>query len=141
MPHSPLADIDFTIPQLKRRKNECSDGLTRAACSKAKIPEQSAKELNVLYRTLSEATKPALLLSLVPGYSDPYIPLCLKGILPKPLPLLFNKDYLYLNILTQINVKRCLLLIQSHQISAKILKKRRNNRHSQRYGSNRGQDG
>ena len=36
--------------------SECSNVPTRVACSKAKIPEPSAEELNVLYKNLSKAT-------------------------------------------------------------------------------------
>ena len=52
---------------------------------------------------LSEAGKPALL-SLVPGYCEPYTSLYDQGILPKPLTDLYQEEYLdltYPNLLIQ----------------------------------------
>ena len=57
------------------------------------MPEPTEEELQTLYRDLAAAGKPALL-TLVPGYSDEYVPLSEKGVLPKPLTDLYNADYM-----------------------------------------------
>ena len=57
------------------------------------MPEPTEEELQLLYRDLAATGKPALL-SLVPGYSDEYIPLSEKGVLPKTLADLYNADYM-----------------------------------------------
>ena len=48
------------------------------------MPEPTEEELQILYRDLAAAGKPALLF-LVPGYSDEYVPLSEKEVLPKTL--------------------------------------------------------
>ena len=58
----------------------------------AELPDPSEEELQSLYRDLAAAGMPALL-SLVPGFSDDYMPLSEKGVLPKPLTDLYNAKY------------------------------------------------
>ena len=55
----------------------------------------SASELNDFYKTLSETGKPAIL-SIVPDYSEAYVPLQVNGDLPSPLTNLYNKEFLSL---------------------------------------------
>ena len=50
------------------------------------MPDSSEEELQSLYRDLA-ADKPVPL-SLIPGFSDDYMPLSEKGVLPKPLTYL-----------------------------------------------------
>ena len=44
----------------------------------------STTELHSFYSTLSKVGKPVIL-SLVPGFCEAYVPLQLKGVLPSPL--------------------------------------------------------
>lgn len=110
IPNSKLVDVDFTTPQLKKRGSELK--LKSKCYSKTCI----AKELNLLlqYKDLSKAGKPVLL-SLVPGYSDPCVSLCVSSVLPNPLTELFSKDHLYLSYPDLLNnVKKCSTLTPSH---------------------------
>ena len=56
------------------------------------MPDSSEEELQSLYRDLA-ADRPVLL-SLIPGFSDDYMPLSEKGVLPKPLTYLYKAEYL-----------------------------------------------
>ena len=61
-----------------------------------KPQDPSAEELASFFEDLSKEGKPAIL-SLVPKYSDRYIPLCEQGVLPPPLTNMFKADYLQLS--------------------------------------------
>ena len=82
--YAPIAKTDF------KQKRKSSDP---SLVKEEKMPEPTEEELQTLYRDLAAAGKPALL-SLVPGYSDEYVPLSEKGVLPKPLTDLYNADYM-----------------------------------------------
>ena len=58
--------------------------------------EPSKAEIQRLFSDLTTAGKPAIL-SLVSGFSDKYVPLCEKNMLPRPLTDLFKDEYLELS--------------------------------------------
>ena len=82
--YAPIAKINF------KQKRKSSDP---SLVKEEEMPEPTEEELQTLYRDLAAAGKPTLL-SLVPGYSDEYVPLSEKGVLPKPLTDLYNADYM-----------------------------------------------
>ena len=99
VPYSELAMISFATPQHKRCRSEkgtedTSPQAKKQATKRIQIP--SAEELETFYSRLSKSGMPVLL-SLVPGYSEKYIPLCVKGVIPHPLTDLFNKENLNLS--------------------------------------------
>ena len=58
----------------------------------------TSSELNSFYSALAQAGKPVIL-SIVPGFCDAYIPLQLKCVLPPPLSDLYKEKYLDLSYL------------------------------------------
>ena len=57
------------------------------------MPEPTEEEWQSLYRDPGAAGKPVLL-TLVLGFSDEYVPLSENEVLPKPLTDLHNSDYM-----------------------------------------------
>ena len=116
VPYAQLADIDFSTPQQKRKKKDMNSS-TSGECSKAAsvstlIPSQ--KELHSLYTDLAKTGKPVLL-SLLPKFCESYIPLCMRGIIPRPLTDLFNKSYLELSYPDLLN--KCEKVYSTYSIS------------------------
>lgn len=98
VPYAQLADIDFSTPQLKRKKedfptsrsSEYSKAIKLATL--AKMP--SAEELTSLYTKLSNVGKPAIL-SLVPEICDSCFSLYERYNSPTiDMPIIFSKGYL-----------------------------------------------
>ena len=99
--YAPVTDIDFISPQQKRRKklDTSDDTSNKFEASNKKVSpclssKPSLEEYNCLYRTLSESN--AVILSITPGYSEPFIPKSVSQAVPKPLTSLYNEDYLKL---------------------------------------------
>ena len=88
--YAQLADIDFTSPQVKRRRIESGVSSMCAPLAAPQVESPSAAELNSLYKVLFKVGQPVAL-SLVLHYSESFIPLCTKGVLPKPLTELYRK--------------------------------------------------
>ena len=95
--YAAVSDIDFTTPAMKRRPmvNEEMDhgSISALRSSSHQTPKPSDAELMDLYHELSKAGKPVLL-SLVPGFCNDYIPRCEEGILSLPLTDVFREDML-----------------------------------------------
>ena len=70
-------NMDFVTPQVKRKKNDIDNTSDARIKMVTKVPIP-------LELQISAAGKPVIL-SLTPGYSEPYIPLYSKGVLPQPL--------------------------------------------------------
>lgn len=64
--------------------------------AKDEAQEPTAYEFDCFYNELSKVGKPAIL-SLVPRFSDSYVPLCKQGVLPMPLTDLFKPEYMALS--------------------------------------------
>ena len=75
--YSPVANMDFVTPQVKRKRNDIDNTSDARIKMVTKVPIP-------LELQISAAGKPVIL-SLTPGYSEPYIPLYSKGVLPQPL--------------------------------------------------------
>ena len=93
VPYAELSDTDFTTPNAKRRKE---DSLVESAsnyCGRTKVFKPTQEELDSLFTSLSAAGKPVIL-SITPGFSDSFVPLCMRGIIPKPLTTLYKPEYL-----------------------------------------------
>ena len=94
--YAPISDIDFTTP-VSKRKRMSRGGSSNTSGSRVKhnppTPKPNDSELAILYQELSKTGKPVLL-SIIPGFCDEYIPRCEKGVLPLPLIDLFDKEML-----------------------------------------------
>ena len=113
VPYAQLADIDFSTPHQKRTKND----INSSTCSKAanvSTLTPSPEELLSLYADLSKTGKPVLL-SLMPEFCESHVPLCMRGIIPRPLTDLFNKSYLDLSYPDLLN--KCEEVYSSYSIS------------------------
>ena len=113
--YATASDMDFTTPDSKRvrqhslmttpsiDKASATSSSSTSTTDPASTSRKSSKktlpqpptdaELENLYKELSQCGKPALL-SLVPGYSEAYIPASATGSLPLPLTEVFQKDML-----------------------------------------------
>ena len=102
VPYVKICDTDFTNAQRKLKKITSvvttvsqSSCLTTTKSSTTSSITTSVSELHGLFSELSEFGKPGLL-SLVPEFSDAYVPLRSKGIVPPPLSDLYKEEFLSL---------------------------------------------
>ena len=97
-----ISDIDFSDPE-RRMKASCSEpSSSRSTSSSATTPHlqklaPSKNELDEFFKKLSDTGRKPVILSLVPEYSDAYVPLYKSGTLPKPLTDYCEEKYLRLN--------------------------------------------
>ena len=93
----PVSKIDFRTPQLKRKlllDNPHSSPMTSATAGKARrVLKPTEAQLNDYYLQLSKFKHKPVFLSLVEPYSDVYVPLYIRGVLPSPLTSLFDKKF------------------------------------------------
>ena len=96
--YATISDIDFTPPATKRRRMTGEENCTvdsSVLCSSSLItPKPTDTELTDLHQQLSKLPGKPVLLSLVPGFCNDYIPRSEKGILPHPLTNLFMEEML-----------------------------------------------
>ena len=90
VPFLPLAEIDFRTPRQKRKSFLESAALAPKKSVTIQKPTQAMLEEH--YSKLSKAKYKPLLLSLVSGFNDDFVPLYVRGLLPEPLTSLFHKD-------------------------------------------------
>ena len=83
------------------------------------VAPPSDEEIARLHKDLFHAGKPVLL-SLVPEYSDHYIPLCASGVMPNPLTDLFSSDNL--NLSYPDLLKKCEEVFKTYTITADVAK-------------------
>ena len=121
VPYAEVAKIDFTTPQLsrKRSRSELNGNQLASDTSQPVIRPPSHKAVEDLYKNLFKAEK-AVVLSLVPEYSDQYVPLNASGILPKPLTHLF--DMHNLNLSYSDLLKKSIEVFEKYTISSDMAK-------------------
>ena len=101
----PLRSIDFTSPQGKKRKldeaiNQDDDNgneLSGPSVTKARGKESTDSEMETLFANLSLGGAKPLILSLVPEYSDNYVPKSTLDTFPVPLKSLQESRYITLS--------------------------------------------
>ena len=91
VPFLPLAEIDFRTPKQKRKSFLDSEGAP-APKKTVSVPKPTEAKLQEHYAKLSKTKNKPLLLSLVSGFNDDFVPLYVRGLLPEPLTSLFHKD-------------------------------------------------
>ena len=90
----PVKDIDFTSAKGKKRKlddaiNTVSDAIVPITPQQYNKVIPIREDYDTFYEHLSRTgTKPAIL-SLIPEYSDTYVPKRMLPTFPQPLPLLY----------------------------------------------------
>ena len=89
-----VSDIDFRTPKQKRKSSQAFGSNTTPAPKKSlMIQKPTESELTEYYLKLSKTKHKPVLLSLVDGFNDNFVPLYIKGILPQPLTALYNQIY------------------------------------------------
>ena len=88
-----MSDIDFTTPAAKRQRMSTEGVSARSSSAQETTPKPTDAELKNLYKEISKGGKPVLL-SVVPGFCNDYIPRCEKGVLPLPLISVFDNGML-----------------------------------------------
>ena len=90
----PVSDIDFRTSKQKRKSSQAFGSDTTSAPKKSLIVQKPTEaELTDYYLKLSKAKHKPVLLSLINGVNDYFVPLYIKGILPQPLTALYNQKH------------------------------------------------
>lgn len=86
-------NIDFTTPKHKRKLSvqPCDDTSKKR---KIEILQPTEDNINSYYLKLSKLKVKPVLLSLISGFNDAYVPKYVSGILPKPLTYLYDEEAL-----------------------------------------------
>lgn len=104
IPYKPMKELDMSSAKSQKKKIDndfvtpdfSHDSTSKTAIEKSSIPggqERIGTKLQGLFQELSKAgTKPAIL-SLLPGYSDSYVPASRLESFPKPLQSLYDPAY------------------------------------------------
>ena len=118
--YAEIANIDFTTPQLKRKRSETESVNVSYTNETSLVQSPSSRELDNLYKNLSKTGKHAIL-SLVPGYCDAYKPLHYKGTsIPEPLECLFHMDNLSLPY--HLLLEKCGTIYYDYKITPAFVK-------------------
>ena len=88
-----LHKIDFTTPQQKRKltNHTCDD---KSKKHKVQIPPPTEDDVKSYCLKLSKLKVKPVLLSIISGFNDSYVPKYVSGLLPKPLTYLYNEETL-----------------------------------------------
>ena len=111
---SEIRKIDFSTPQHKRMQcqgSSITEGEPVRKMKKVSVPKATDSELDIFYSDLSKAKGKPVLLSLMPKYSDSYIPETEAGVLPKPLTDLHDPMAMKMNYSDLLD--RCESIYQS----------------------------
>ena len=97
VPFAPISDINFADPEKKLKAGISSINCSAYQGTSSTNITPSKSELDCFFKKLSESGKKPVILSLVPEYSDAYVPLYKKGSLPMPLTEYCEEKYIKLN--------------------------------------------
>ena len=120
--YSELSNIDSSTPQAKRKKtNSCNTTPCRPSVCKQKlgVNTPTEKELDTFFENLSKVGIPVIL-SITPKFSESFVPMCVKGMVPEPLTDLYDPKYLelpYPQLLDQ-----CEIVFENYTITAEMAK-------------------
>ena len=89
-----MSDIDFRTPKQKRKNSQAfGSNATPAPKRNLVVQKPTDSELTEYYLKLSKTKHKLVLLSLINGFNDNFVPLYVKGVLPQPLTALYNQKY------------------------------------------------
>ena len=89
--YAPISEIDFSTHKQKGKVLNQEKKTCTSAKRNFLIPRSTEGEISKHYEQLSKIKIKPVLLALTNKFSDPYIPLYAKGVLPKPLTLLYEE--------------------------------------------------
>jgi len=101
--YAPVSSMNFSTPSKKRKimHDSINDGSTAAepatSSSISKVPKPTKDELDDRYRQLESTGRRPVLLSILPGYCDKFVPQSETGVLPPTLSTLFKNEFLQLS--------------------------------------------
>ena len=88
--YAPICNIDFTTPKQKRKLSVDGDEESVSSKPSYKVSKLTDEDIDAHYENLSRLKMNPVLLSFVDEYSDSFVPLYERGVLPKPLSLLYQ---------------------------------------------------
>ena len=105
MEYLPIKDVDFTSAMGKKRKlderidvdseSQSHDApQTRSRAAKKAVNLPSDEQMDAFYECLSACGRKPAILSLIPKYSDAYVPKASLPEFPQPLQLLYQPEYM-----------------------------------------------
>ena len=92
----PVSKIDFRTAQLKRKlalDDNPHSSTVMPSCKVQHVLKPTEAQLSDYYLQLKTMKHKPVILSLVEPYSDAYVPLYIRGVLPSPLTSLFDKKF------------------------------------------------
>ena len=95
VPFAKMSKIDFTTPSQKRKITQMNESSSSDKCTEEPKKKKSAvsiptdDELQTFYKELSKTDGQPVLLSLISGFNEAYIP---ASGMPKPLTDLYNPN-------------------------------------------------
>ena len=115
-----ISKIDFTTPQKKRKLTESSSTSSDHAFPATTniVEEPTEAELEGFLGELSKTGIKASILSIVPNFCDDFVPRIEKGILPRPLTDLYDKDFFEITKLSDLQPE-CERVFSSLTISSR----------------------
>ena len=119
-----ISDIDFSDPE-RRMKASCSEPCSRTSSTTTTTTDSqklapTKSELDGFFKKLSDTETKSVILSLVPEYSDDYVPSYKSGTLPRPLTDYCEEKYLTLNYPELLNA--CEIFFESLSVSPEQVK-------------------
>ena len=92
VPYSEISQIDFTTPKHKRKLSLDIPPASQESIDKYVprkkvfvVPEPTDEDKRKFYLDLSKSKGSPVILALIADFSDPYVPVYEKGVIPKPL--------------------------------------------------------
>lgn len=132
----PIRDIDFTSPQGKKRKLDeaINDGGNDVATAPQQVTargkEPTQSEMETLFANLSCAGAKPLVLSLIPQYSEDYVPKSSLDTFPVPLKSLQQSSHMSLNYPDLLKVCETVDVKVTHEMAQLVEKETRLQSHS-----------
>ena len=119
----PIKDIDFTSARGKKRKlDELVDGCegTKEVHKSREGMRSTSDELTQLFSALSITGPKVAVLSVVPEYSDVYVPKTTLSTFPQPIASLYKLEYVSLGYQCLLDVCKDVTLTVTHEMAEQV---------------------
>ena len=112
IPYVEISQIDFTTPKQKHKLSLDIPPASQESVDKYVprkkvfvVPESTNEDKRKFYLHLSKSKGSPVILALIPGFSDSYVPIYEKGVIPKPLTDLNDAAAIYENDISRFAAK------------------------------------